>query len=167
MHQPIGKFDYPFKSHTLVHHRISKADHTYHLVHEPDKKTIPMAWWNGPVIVALCQLPFLLWSLFSHERGILCGAGLAYTLYFAACEYMHWCMHLPKKRHVKRSEIFFRLNGHHLPHHRYARKNFNVMLPFADLCGGTLLMRAKDAFAQAHGPSVPNVQPGGTIPLRF
>jgi hypothetical protein len=28
-------------------------------------------------------------------------------------------------------------------------------------------MRAKVGFAQAQGPSVPNVQPGGVIPLRF
>ncbi|MGH7993446.1 MAG: fatty acid hydroxylase, partial [Limisphaerales bacterium] len=79
-----------------------------------------------------------------------------------AYEYMHWCMHLPKKRYVEHSGIFFRLNGHHLLHHRYMHKNFNVVLPLADLCLGTLLLRSKVAFAQARGPSVPNVQPKGT-----
>ena len=43
----------------------------------------------------------------------------------------------------------FRLNGHHLLHHRYMNKNFNVVLPLADLCLGTLLLRSKIAFAQA------------------
>jgi sterol desaturase/sphingolipid hydroxylase (fatty acid hydroxylase superfamily) len=76
-------------------------------------------------------------------------------------------MHLPKKRHVERSGIFFRLNGHHLLHHRYMRKNFNVVLPFADLCCGTLLMRSKVAFAQAQGQSVPDVQPGGKNPFKI
>ena len=38
-------------------------------------------------------------------------------------------------------------------------KNYNVVLPLADLCLGTLLMRSKVAFAQAQGPAVPNVQP--------
>ena len=58
MHQPIGKFDYAFRAHALVHHQTFKADHTYHLIHEKDKMTIPMAWWNGPLLIALCQLPF-------------------------------------------------------------------------------------------------------------
>jgi len=159
MHRPVGSFTYPFKSHTLVHHRIFKSDHTYHLIHEDDKRTIPMAWWNGPVLVAVGMLPFGLVSLLSGQWGILVGATLACGSYYGAYEYMHWCMHLPRKRHVERSGVFFRLNGHHLLHHRYMGKNFNVVLPLADLCLGTLLLRSKIHFKQAVGPSVPNVQP--------
>jgi hypothetical protein len=40
-------------------------------------------------------------------------------------------------------------------------KNFNVVLPFADLCLGTLLRRSPVRFAQATGPSIPDVQPAG------
>jgi hypothetical protein len=40
-----------------------------------------------------------------------------------------------------------------------------VVLPLADLCCGTLLLRSKIAFAQVRGPSVPDVQPGGNQPL--
>ncbi|HEX4343868.1 MAG TPA: fatty acid hydroxylase [Verrucomicrobiae bacterium] len=157
-------FSYPFDRHTLIHHHIFKADHTYHLINEPDKKTIPMAWWNGPVLVACVLLPFLAWSFFAQKWGILTGAAIAGTLYFTAYEYMHWCMHLPKKRHVERSGIFFRLNGHHLLHHRYMGKNFNVVLPLADLCLGTLILRSKVNFPQAQGPAVPNIQPNRPIP---
>lgn len=159
MHRPVGKFRYPFEAHALVHHRIFKADHTYHLIHEHDKKTIPMAWWNGPVLVALGLLPFLIFAVLSHKWGVVCGAAVASSAYYTAYEYMHWCMHLPKRRHVERSGIFFRLNGHHLLHHRYMKKNFNVVLPLADLFLGTLLLRSKVHFKQALGPSVPNVQP--------
>jgi sterol desaturase/sphingolipid hydroxylase (fatty acid hydroxylase superfamily) len=159
MHRPLGSFTYPYRSHALIHHRIFKSDHTYHLVHEDDKRTIPMAWWNGPVLVAVGILPFGLVSLLSGQWGILVGATLACGSYYGAYEYMHWCMHLPRKRHVERSGIFFRLNGHHLLHHRYMGKNFNVVLPLADLCLGTLLLRSKIHFKQAEGPSVPNVQP--------
>jgi hypothetical protein len=159
MHRPIGPFDYPFKSHALVHHRIFKSDHTYHLINERDKVTIPMAWWNGPALVAIASLPFLLTSLLAARWGILCGAALAIGCYYGAYEYMHWCMHLPRRRHVERSGIFFRLNGHHLLHHRYMNRNYNVVLPLADLCFGTLLLRSKVHFRQASGPSVPNVQP--------
>src|SRR4051812_8063532 len=57
MHRPVGKFDYPFRTHAIVHHQTFKADHTYHLVDEADKETIPMAWWNGPVLIAISVLP--------------------------------------------------------------------------------------------------------------
>ena len=43
-------------------------------------------------------------------------------------------------------------------------KNFNVVLPFADLCLGTLLLRSKVHFKQAEGPAVPNVQPRSAKP---
>jgi hypothetical protein len=159
MHRRIRFFEYPFVRHALIHHHIFKSDHTYHLKKESDKDTIPMAWWNGPVLIAICQLPFLIAAAFSHKWGLLCGACISFTLYYAAYEYMHWCMHLPNRRSVERSSIFFRLNGHHLLHHRYMHKNYNVVLPLADLCLGTLLLRAKVHFKQAEGPSVPDVQP--------
>jgi hypothetical protein len=159
MHRPVGKFDYAFRAHALVHHQTFKADHTYHLINEKDKETIPMAWWNGPVLIAIGMTPFLIASWLFHSWGITVGALIAYASYYGAYEYMHWCMHLPKKRDIERSGIYFRLNGHHLLHHRYMHKNFNVVLPLADLCLGTLLLRSKVHFKQAEGPSVPNVQP--------
>jgi hypothetical protein len=159
MHRPLGSFTYPYRSHALVHHRIFKSDHTYHLINEKDKLTIPMAWWNGPALVAISSSPFVLGSLLVGNWGMLCGSALACASYYAVYEYMHWCMHLPRKRHVERSGIFFRLNGHHLLHHRYMHKNYNVVLPLADLCFGTLLLRSKVHFKQASGPAVPNVQP--------
>src|SRR4051794_16069536 len=165
MHKRIRLFEYPFKSHTLVHHHIFKSDHTYHLKKEADKHTIPMAWWNGPVLIAVCQLPFLIAAVFSRKWGLLCGGAVAFTVYYAVYEYMHWCMHLPKWRSLERSSIFFRLNGHHLLHHRYMHKNFNVVLPLADLLLGTLLLRARTHFAQARGPAVPDVQPRTKAPL--
>ena len=159
MHRPIGKFEYAFKAHAQVHHQTFKADHTYHLIHEEDKETIPMAWWNGPLLIALCQVPFVIWAACVGNWWIVLGSFVACSAYYAAYEYMHWCMHLPKKRNIERSGIFFRLNGHHLLHHRYMHKNFNVVLPLADLIMGTLILRSKVSFAQATGPSVPNVQP--------
>src|SRR5277367_100329 len=59
MHRPVGRFDYAFRAHALVHHHTFKADHTYHLADEKDKKIIHMAWWNGPVLIAVGMLPVL------------------------------------------------------------------------------------------------------------
>jgi hypothetical protein len=159
MHRPFGKFEYPFRAHALVHHRIFRADHSYHLIREEDKSTIPMAWWNGPVLIMAGTLPYLLASILTGNWGLICGSVLAGACYYGTYEYLHWCMHLPKRRHVERSGIYFRLNGHHLLHHRYMGKNFNVVFPLADLVLGTLLLRSRVQFKQAEGPSVPNVQP--------
>lgn len=166
MHRPFGKFRYPYERHALIHHRVFRADHTYHLINEKDAKTIPMAWWNGPALIAVGIQPFVLASLLSHQWGLVCGAVLVCASYYGAYEYIHWCMHLPKKRSVERSGIFFRLNGHHLLHHRYMGKNFNVVLPLADLCFGTLLLRSKVHFKQACGPAVPDVQPRQPRPAK-
>ena len=164
MHRPLGSFDYPFKSHALVHHQIFRADHTYHLQNPPDRKTIPMAWWHGPVLVLLCQSPFWLVAWLTGQWAIGAGAAVTTVLYFATYEYLHWCMHLPRKRRLERSGIFFRLNGHHILHHRYMHKNFNVVLPLADLCLGTLLLRSKVPFPQPQGPAVPDLQPQDVRP---
>ena len=159
MHRPLWKFDYAFQAHAVVHHNTFKADHTYHLIHEADKETIPMAWWNGPVLIVLNMLPILPLAWWIGQWAVVFGALAAFILYYCAYEYMHWCMHLPKARRLERSWIFYRLNGHHLLHHRYMHKNFNVVLPLADLCLGTLLLRSKIRFSQPRGPAVPDVQP--------
>lgn len=166
MHRPLGNFDYPFRTHALVHHQTFKADHTYHLINEKDKATIPMAWWNGFVLVAVGMMPFIGATFWIGTWGVFCGSLLGCACYYGAYEYMHWCMHLPRRRNIERSGIYFRLNGHHLLHHRYMHKNFNVVLPLADLCLGTLLLRSKVHFKQAVGPSVPNVQPRSPRPVR-
>jgi hypothetical protein len=159
MHRPVWRFDYAFKAHALVHHRTFKADNTYHLIRESDKETIPMAWWNGPVLILTCMLPVVPVAWWLGHAAFALGALASFIAYFIAYEYMHWCMHLPKERRLERSWLFRRLNGHHLLHHRYMHKNFNVVMPLADLCLGTLLLRSKIAFPQARGPSVPDVQP--------
>ncbi|MBL9126846.1 MAG: sterol desaturase family protein [Verrucomicrobiales bacterium] len=159
MHRPLGPLTYPFRTHALVHHQIFRADETYHLIDEKDKWTIPMAWWNGPVLVLLCCAPFGVVSWWFGNVGLVVGAAVTFALYYATYEYLHWCMHLPRTRAVERSGVFFRLNGHHILHHRYMHKNFNVVLPLADLCLGTLMLRSKVKFAQPKGPSVPDLQP--------
>ena len=159
MHRPLGSFRYAFRTHALTHHKIFRADETYHLHDPKDTWTIPMAWWNGPVLIVFMLLPFIAAGRALGSPAITCGALLANCAYYSVYETLHWCMHQPGGRRVERSGLFFRLNGHHLLHHRYMRKNFNVVFPLADLCLGTLLRRSKLRFAQATGPSVPDVQP--------
>jgi hypothetical protein len=125
-----------------------------------------MAWWNGPVLVLLSSTPFAAVSWWLGHWGLLIGGSATIAIYYGTYEYLHWCMHLPRRRAVERSGIFFRLNGHHILHHRYMHKNFNVVLPLADLCLGTLILRSKIRFAQVKGPSVPDLQPL-EVPVAF
>ncbi len=164
MHRPVGRFQYAFRAHAIVHHGTFKADHTYHLVNEDDKETIPMAWWNGPLLIVVLMVPSIAVAWPLGIWGLAAGSLLAHTAYYCVYEYIHWCMHLPKTRRIERSGLFRRLNGHHLLHHRYMHKNFNVVLPLADLCLCTLMLRSKIRFAQASGPAVPNVQPACDSP---
>jgi hypothetical protein len=159
MHKPLGSFDYPFKAHAVVHHQVFKADETYHLIKESDKKTIPMAWWNGPVLVLLASIPVIPVAYILGNAWVYFGAATGTAIYYITYEYIHWCMHLPKARRMERSWLFRRLNGHHLLHHRYMHKNFNVVFPMADLLLGTLITRSKTHFAQPINDAVPNVQP--------
>jgi len=166
MHRPVWKFDYPFEAHAKTHHRIFKADYTYHLQSEGDKRKIHMTWWNGPALIilgtvpfAVASVPFLFFSWWTGSVAIVVTGIVISAGYYAAYEYLHWCMHTPKNRLIERTRIFFRLNGHHLLHHRYMGKNFNVVFPFADVIFGTLLLRSKIKFAQARGLYVPDVQP--------
>src|ERR1700753_2254624 len=84
MHRPVGKFDYAFRAHALVHHQIFKADHTYHVIHEKDKHIIPMAWWNGPVLIFCGIMPFILVSWLLGTWAIVLGALVASASYYGA-----------------------------------------------------------------------------------
>lgn len=159
MHRPVWKFRYAFQAHAVVHHQVFKSDATYHLIDEKDKETIPMAWWNGPVLILIGMIPFALISWSLGQWGLTVGGFVAFGSYYGFYEYIHWCMHLPKARRVEKPQWFRKLNGHHLLHHRYMHKNFNVVFPLADFILGTLMLRSSKPFMQATGPSVPNVQP--------
>ena len=118
-----------------------------------------MAWWNGPVLVILSSMPLWIPGVILGNWGVVVGGIFASAFYYGTYEYLHWCMHLPKDRQIEKPWFFRRLNGHHLLHHRYMHKNFNVVLPLADLCLGTLVSRSPIKFRQARGPAVPDVQP--------
>jgi hypothetical protein len=158
MHTNLKWFSYPFRAHAVTHHGIFKSDHTYHLQDPKFKRTVPMAWWNAPVMWAI-HVPLMLTVQHFVGHPIFWGGIFAMMCYYGTYEYLHWCMHVPKQRNVERSGIFFRLNGHHLLHHRYMGKNLNVVLPLADLILGTLVIRSPIKFAQARGPTIPDLQP--------
>src|SRR3954465_3173536 len=90
MHRPLGRLVYPFRAHAQVHHKLFKADHSYHLQCETDKETIPMAWWNGPVLILISTLPIVPVAWAVGEWSLALGALLGISCYYAVYEYMHW-----------------------------------------------------------------------------
>lgn len=155
MHRVPFGFTYAYKAHTKVHHHIFKYDKTYQSQNAGDIKTIPMAWWNGVVIATLAGLPMF---VFGYKMFLL--TFVVSMCYYGVYEFIHWCMHLPKRRRIEYKSWYKKLNGHHLLHHRYMYKNYNVVLPFADWLFGTLLSRSPINFKQCRSSyCLPNVQP--------
>ena len=162
MHKAQPGFRYPYERHALIHHTIFKADESYHLQNEEDKHTISMAWWNGIAISAISSIPVYL--IFGW-KGYLLNFIVSMCYYFCY-EITHWYMHLPKMRFIEKTSWFRKLNGHHLLHHRYTNRNYNVVLPLADLLFGTLLLRSPIKFKQCEESyCVPNVQPNDVTQL--
>src|ERR1700691_4457247 len=81
MHRPFWNFKYAFRAHAQVHHHTFKSDHTYHLINEHDKKTIPMAWWHGPTIIAVGMLPVLALALPFGRWDFAIGTLLSFCAY--------------------------------------------------------------------------------------
>ena len=87
MHRKVPGLTYSFERHAMVHHRVFKADETYQLIREEDKQTVPMAWWNGPVLIIISQTPFALCAWLVGNVGLLCGSVLMTCAYYGAYEY--------------------------------------------------------------------------------
>jgi hypothetical protein len=91
------------------------------------------------------------------------GATLGIALYFLCYEYLHYLMHFPGARWIERRGWFRFLHEHHRLHHRFMRRNFNLVLPLADLCLGTLI-RAEGGrsrvVARGRGQAPDDVGPG-------
>ena len=69
------------------------------------------------------------------------GGSLAILSYLGMFDILHWCFHVPKGRWFERFGPFRWIKRHHLLHHKYQTRNFNVVFPLADLCLGTLVRK--------------------------
>ena len=136
MHQPF--WSYPFRSHALIHHGVFRSGPTYFLSLDEDFKKIRFAWWNAPMILAL-HAPFLLWIEHLLEVNIFFGGMAALGFYYFLYEYLHFCMHVPKRRRIEEKAWFRWLDEHHHTHHKRHFNNLNVVFPLADLVFGTLV----------------------------
>jgi len=137
-----------FTAHTLVHHQLCKHDDTFHVHDEEQEEALTFQWWGGPLLVGMNLLPWLgvWWALRAAGVAfpyVACLVSIAATImaYYAAYEGFHYLMHRPAIGWIERSRPFRFIERHHRLHHAHMGKNFNVVLPLADLTLGTLLLR--------------------------
>ena len=138
-----------FTSHTLVHHQLCKFDDTFHVHDEEQEEALTFAWWGGPVLIAINVTPWLLipWGLsaagITHFNAWPAAfVAAVFVIYYAGYEGFHYLMHKPSIAWIERSRYFRFLERHHRIHHYRMDRNLNVLLPFADLMLGTLVMEA-------------------------
>ena len=134
-----------FTAHTLVHHQLCKHEDTFQVHEEEQEEALTFQWWGGPALVAINLIPWGLVAWWQKDSGLpwlaaLCTVATVGMLYYFAYEGFHYLMHKPSIAWIERTRMFRFLEQHHRLHHIYMGKNFNVVLPLADWCLGTLVL---------------------------
>lgn len=127
----------PFERHAVQHHGMHRSGRSFFADTKENPRYMlaeasffPLFW--------LLHVPLFAALEFLVARGAGLGVALGTALYCLGYEVIHWCEHVPRGRWIERTRPFRFLLEHHRIHHRYARKNYNVVLPLADLLFGTL-----------------------------
>jgi hypothetical protein len=125
-----------FRGH-MEHHQIYRGDHRFQVEEGHPGEGIAMRWYAFPLIL-LGHTP--VFALIQWATGLptFWGALAACTTYFVGYEYTHYLMHAPLGHPVERFGWFRFMREHHRLHHRHMRVNYNVFIPLADVCLGTL-----------------------------
>ena len=135
-----------FTAHTLVHHQLCKHEDTFHITEPEQEEALTFQWWAAPILMALNMLPYGIVALFVRGpaaypwTAFMCTVGAIVLLYYFAYEGFHYLMHKPTLPWIERRGFFKFIKNHHRLHHVYMGKNFNVVLPLADLMLGTLVL---------------------------
>ena len=134
-----------FTAHTLVHHQLCKHEDTFHVTEPEQEEALTFQWWGGPVLVAINLIPWAIAAWLARGTAypgwIAMGVvGATIFVYYLAYEGFHHLMHKPAMPWIERAGFFQFIKKHHRLHHVYMGKNFNVVLPLADLFMGTLVI---------------------------
>jgi hypothetical protein len=132
MHRPFLTFTYPFRSHAITHHGTFGPTDTYHLADQEQSHLVTMAWWNGPALLVMNAPAGLLVAWLSGSWWAALAFMSTLAAYYAAYEYLHWCMHVPGPRWFQGTSLFRWVDRHHRLHHLKHKRNLNVVLPIAD-----------------------------------
>lgn len=149
LHRPWLPKD-AFIAHTLIHHQLCKYDDTFHVEHEEQEEAMEFQWWVGPLMLAIAVAPWwLLGTLIPAIGSVVLAPAYFVTfastiiLYFVVYVVVHDIMHRSKLPVIERTRYFQFIKKHHRIHHFRMNKNLNIVLPFADLCLGSLVLNAE------------------------
>ncbi len=150
LHRPLLAVG-PYRAHALIHHRVFRADETYHLGRPEDLRVVTFAWWHAPALLAI-HAPLVFALQWLTGLTLFWGGIVALAGYYGLYEYLHWCMHWPKGRWFERTGVFRWLDAHHRVHHRSYLRNLNVVFPLADLVFRTRLAPRQEDGERAPAP---------------
>jgi fatty acid hydroxylase family protein len=168
MHRPLWPRAF-YRGHTLGHHRAFHHD-SMEIGGWPELELVMMPWFSlaffflatAPLVVVVAR------TLGRGAAGLLLLTAVATFVLF---EGMHALYHFPlpalRRLRVLNSRAFRFLYEHHRHHHRLPRMrwtNFNISMPLADRCFGTLETEAewqarRDAGAQPASANEPAMTP--------
>ncbi len=136
MHHPRFPLKDAFRGH-MAHHKTFRGDERFQSEPHTHPGGVALRWYAFPGMM-LGHAP--VWLLIQHLLGvpIFWGALAGCAIYFAGYEYTHYLMHAPQGHFIERFAWFRFTREHHRLHHQYMRCNYNVFIPFADFCLGTL-----------------------------
>lgn len=125
-----------FRGH-MEHHRIYRSDHRFVSDGHERDGGVTLRWYAFPLIIG-AHLPLFYLFEAGTRLPTFWGGVAACALYFAGYEYTHYLMHVPSGHYVERFRWFHFIREHHRLHHQHMRCNYNVFIPLADYCLGTL-----------------------------
>src|SRR5207249_8252950 len=78
-------------------------------------------------MILILHSPAILYIEYLLGSNILFGALSAIVAYYSLYEYLHYCMHIPKRRWLEKTVWFRWLDSHHHMHHKRHFNNLNVV----------------------------------------
>lgn len=143
MHKPNRILPYGYL-HMTSHHATFGAADTYIVVREEMREHgIAFTWREYVLFPLFCSAIYVPVELLTG-RPIVIGALAAVYVGLIIFDAIHSSFHAPRGSRLERSAVFRFLNRHHRLHHERTWKNFNVVLPLADWCLGTLVTEPAD-----------------------
>jgi Fatty acid hydroxylase len=137
MHKLNPIIPYGYK-HVTSHHATFLADETYVAIREDMlEHGVAFTWREYVLFPILCTFLYAPIEILIG-RPIMIGALAAVFAGLQAFNMLHYRFHVPQGSWIEKTIVFKFLNRHHLLHHENQARNFNVVVPLADFCLGTL-----------------------------
>ena len=137
LHGHFPLLGYGYYRHTKVHHGLYPANKNpekdrFEHQGNGEPRDIKLQWYTLPILLLL-HLP-IFFLLKNHFMGwpVVFSVISAMVTYFVIYETFHYFMHAPRGCCVEKLGVFKYIRARHHLHHGSMRKNYCVLLPFAD-----------------------------------